>query len=219
MKNVKRIVALILCLMMTVSLCACGAEKNLRGQWECGIDVTAALTRAVKENADVIADFIELDGVFATAVFNFSKDGTYKLEFRASDSAAEKFDGAISAGVEAFVLDYYNQAAEMLNLSLDGLRVMYKSQGMDLDEEIAASVEENLAEINSADGEYAGLLDRVLAGYAMSGEWSFRGDTLTLTDGAGNSYELGISELTKTNFTVSGSALETISAPSVFAKK
>ena len=213
MKYYKRIIALALCLMMLFALCACSDASTIKGDWQASADMTYVISKELKLDFHELSGYFSFENLFVTVSLSLDGDDTYKLSLEISDASLEKIENAVESAAEDYVEGYYEEAADMLGLDLEGLRAMYKSQGMDLDTEMADAVKTVTEEcdVESAVAE-------ILSAYESEGSWSIENGKLSLTDGEGNVHGWEYENLSGDGFTVSAGTDEMWKYPLSFTE-
>ncbi len=157
MKNVKRIAALLLALVMVFALCACsdgGSDKDkdddkvekvekktdaelIVGTWEATVDMGDYLNAEMADEVDM-AGYFDFSGAEATLVYEFDENGEYVLTISMNKELLEKaFRNAMQKILE--------EAAAAEGYTLDELAA---EEGMSIDELIDAVMEESFFDMD-----------------------------------------------------------------------
>lgn len=187
----KKYIALLLCLVLTLSLCACGAKENLVGTWKTSINMAEMLNTAMAEAG--MGDYVQVESFELPIIMELREDGTASLSVDAEGMAAtaDKLVEDMIPGLEKFLVD--SVAAAGVELSLEeilaasGIASMEEFAGQLKDEFLAAGAFDEVAaemKYKAKDGKLYFSDD--LESDVVLGEYNtykLEGDTLTLDVG------------------------------------
>lgn len=113
----KKYIALLLCLVLTLSLCACGPKENLVGTWKTSINMAEMLNTAMAEAG--MGDYVQVESFELPIIMELREDGTASLSVDAEGMAAtaDKLVEDMIPGLEKFLVD--SVAAAGVELSLE----------------------------------------------------------------------------------------------------
>ena len=189
----KKIIALSLCLILALSLCACGgAKEDLTGKWNANINMADAFNAEIAAADPAMAEYMAVESFNLPLVLELKEDGTYTMSVdpAAMESTMTKLAEDMAAGLEAyFTAIFAEQGLEMdVNEAL-------ASMGMDLDTLVAELTAELTSEDTFAafasEGKYKAekgklhlteSMDEVI-NPAIYNTYTLEGDTLTLEVG------------------------------------
>ena len=140
MKNIKRLAALILVLVLALSLGACGKkpESELYGGWTYNFDMAEAIG---KELEDQLGETVSVDAELVLPIsFTFNKDNTFTLELQ-GDSMKQDFRAYVEV-LTAYVTELVYSQAEELEMSREDFDAAFQ-------EVYGATVEEYCGEMMS----------------------------------------------------------------------
>lgn len=193
----KKIIALSLCLILALSLCACGgAKEDLTGKWTANINMAAAFNQEMAATDPMMAEYISVDTFNLPLVLELKEDGTYTMtvDIVAMEASMSTLAEDMTTGLEAyFAAVFAEQGLDMdVNEALSAM-------GMDLD----TLVDELTTELSAAftseeafgsfvsEGKYKAEkgklhmtegMDEVI-NPAVYNTYTLDGDTLTLEQG------------------------------------
>ena len=101
----KKYIALLLCLVMVLSLCACGAKENLVGTWKANINMAEAFNAEIAASGDeAMAEAMKLESFDLPLILELREDGTCKLSVDPEGMAAsaEKLAEALTNGMKSY---------------------------------------------------------------------------------------------------------------------
>ena len=75
----KKIIALSLCLVLVLSLCACGAKEDLTGKWTTTINMAESYNAEMAAADPTMAEYMSLDSFNIPLVLELKADGTYTM--------------------------------------------------------------------------------------------------------------------------------------------
>lgn len=128
----KKIIALSVCLILVLSLCACGAKEDLTGKWTATINMADSYNAELNAADPATAQYLALDRFDLTIIFEFKDDGTYlmTIDRAAAERAIEDVIEQTRIGMEAYFTDLLiqegvdmelDEALELLGVSMDDL--------------------------------------------------------------------------------------------------
>lgn len=187
----KKYIALLLCLVLTLSLCACGPKENLVGTWKTSINMAEMLNTAMAEAG--MGDYVQVESFELPIIMELREDGTATLSVDAEGMAAtaDKLVEDMIPGLEKFLVD--SVAAAGVELSLEeilaasGIASMEEFAGQLKDEFLTAGAFDEVAaemKYKAKDGKLYFSDD--LESDVVLGEYNtykLEGDTLTLDVG------------------------------------
>ncbi len=189
----KKIIALTLCLILAVSLCACGgAKEDLTGKWTTSINMAKVFNDEMAAADPAMAEYMALDSFEVPLVMELKEDGTYSMSVdpAAMEVSLGKLVDAMSAGLEAYFADIFAQQG----LEMD-VREALTAMGMDLDalvEELSAQLtSEETFDAFTTEGKYKAEKGRLYLTESMDdvinpaiyNTYTLEGNTLTLEVG------------------------------------
>ena len=187
----KKYIALLLCLVLTLSLCACGPKENLVGTWKTSVNMAEMLNTAMAEAG--MGDYVQVESFELPIIMELREDGTASLSVDAEGMAAtaDKLVEDMIPGLEKFLVD--SVAAAGVELSLEeilaasGIASMEEFAGQLKDEFLTAGAFDEVAaemKYKAKDGKLYFSDD--LESDVVLGEYNtykLEGDTLTLDVG------------------------------------
>ena len=128
----KKIIALSLCLILVLSLCACGAKEDLTGKWTTTINMAESYNAEMAAADPTMAEYMSLDSFNVPLVLELKADGTYTMtvEKEGLEAALSEVVGKLSSGMEAYFADLLaqqgiemdvNEALAAMGISMDDL--------------------------------------------------------------------------------------------------
>ena len=141
----KKIIALSLCLILALSLCACGgAKEDLTGKWTTTINMAQTFNNEMVAADPTMAEYLKLDTVTIPLVLELKEDGTYVMavDSVAMEASMTKLAEDLAAGLES----YFAAILAEQGLEMDVNEALL-AMGLDLD----ALVAELTAELTSED--------------------------------------------------------------------
>jgi len=189
----KKIIALSLCLILALSLCACGgSKKELTGKWTTNINMAKVFNDEMAAADPTMAEYMSLDTFDLPLVLELKADGTYTMTVdpAAMEESMGKLVQAMSTGLEAyFAAVFAEQGLEM------DVHEALEAMGMDLDalvEELSAELtSEEMFDSFTTEGKYKAEKGRLYLTESMDevinpaiyNTYTLDGDTLTLEQG------------------------------------
>ena len=206
MKQMKRISALLLVLVLALSMTACGEKKvrGLEGTWHTELPMTDTVNEAI---AGMGVDTSELRG-FDRLELNFCidlelRDGRYTLSMNKRDTQ-KSFDEYFS-GIKEIMTDYAYDMGKSQGLSREETDDLFlEAYGMDVEgfvgsafDEAAESMENSTA-VEDENGVYAATKDKIYFGRSEKDlkkkdacvEYTLKGHELSLNSVEGNALDL-----------------------------
>ena len=188
----KKIIALTLCLILVLSLCACGAKEDLSGTWKTTMDMSAGYNAELVAVDPTMAEYLKLDSFDVPLIMELKADGTYTMtvdraeletvmdqviEVTTNGTLAYFEDILAQEGIEMDV----NEALTLMGISLDDL-VAELTAELDSEEFYASMGGEG--KWKASDGKFymTDSLDAV-AGVGEYNTYVLEGDTLTMDIG------------------------------------
>ena len=188
----KKIIALTLCLILVLSLCACGAKEDLSGTWKTTLDMSAGYNAELEAVDPTMAEYLKLDSFNVPLIMELKADGTYTMTVdRAEletvmDQVIEATTNGTLAYFEVILAQEgiemeVTEAMELMGISLDDL-VAELTAELDSEEFYASMGGEG--KWKASDGKFymTDSLDAV-AGVGEYNTYVLEGDTLTLDIG------------------------------------
>lgn len=188
----KKIIALTLCLILVLSLCACGAKEDLTGTWKTTLDMSASYNAELEATDPTMAEYLKLDSFDVPLIMELKADGTYTMTVdRAEletvmDQVIEATKNGILAYFEVILAQEgiemeVTEAMELMGISLDDL-VAELTAELDSEEFYASMGGEG--KWKASDGKFymTDSLDAV-AGVGEYNTYVLEGDTLTMDIG------------------------------------
>ena len=187
----KKYIALLLCLVLTLSLCACGPKENLVGTWKTSVNMAEMLNTAMAEAG--MGDYIQVETFELPIIMELREDGTATLSVDAEGMAAtaDKLVEDMIPGLEKFLVD--SVAAAGVELSLEEILA---ASGIASMEEFAGQLKDDFLNAGAFDEVAAELKYKAKDGKlyfsddlesdVVLGEYNtykLEGDTLTLDVG------------------------------------
>lgn len=188
----KKIISLSLCLILVLSLCACGAKEDLSGKWTATLNMVSSYNAELEAVDPTMAQYLALDRFDVPLVLELNADGTYAMRVERADMEAvmaEVIDKT-KAGMEAYFADLLAQqgiemdvteALAAMGISMDDL-VAEMTVQFENDEFYASMTSEG--QWKAKDGKFymTDSLD-VPAGIGEYNTYVLEGNTLTLDVG------------------------------------
>ena len=106
----KRILALFLALALCVSLCACGKESPIAGNWKGVLDYSKILEEELSH--EDVWEGIPIVGVQLEICFEFSKDGTFSTQIT-QESVDAMVEALLDIAVDGMIRNLQQQGAEV----------------------------------------------------------------------------------------------------------
>ena len=188
----KKIIALTLCLILVLSLCACGTKEDLSGTWKTTMDMSAGYNAELVAVDPTMAEYLKLDSFDVPLIMDLKADGTYTMtvdraeletvmdqviEVTTNGTLAYFEDILAQEGIEMDV----NEALTLMGISLDDLVAELTAE---LDSEEFYESMGGEGKWKASDGKFymTDSLDSV-AGVGEYNTYVLEGDTLTLDIG------------------------------------
>lgn len=188
----KKIIALTLCLILVLSLCACGAKEDLSGTWKTTLDMSAGYNAELEAVDPTMAEYLKLDSFDVPLIMDLKADGTYTMTVdRAElevvmDQVIEATTNGTLAYFEVILAQEgidmeVTEAMELMGISLDDLVAELTAE---LDSEEFYESMGGEGKWKASDGKFymTDSLDAV-AGIGEYNTYVLEGDTLTLDIG------------------------------------
>ena len=188
----KKIIALTLCLILVLSLCACGAKEDLSGTWKTTLDMSAGYNAELEAVDPTMAEYLKLDSFDVPLIMELKADGTYTMTVdRAElevvmDQVIEATTNGTLAYFEVILAQEgidmeVTEAMELMGISLDDLVAELTAE---LDSEEFYESMGGEGKWKASDGKFymTDSLDAV-AGIGEYNTYVLEGDTLTLDIG------------------------------------
>ena len=188
----KKIIALSVCLILVLSLCACGAKEDLTGKWTSTINMAQAFNDEIAASDPAMAEYLKLETVSIPLVLELKEDGTYTMSVDpvGMEASMTKLAEDMVAGLES----YFAAILAEQGLQMD-VKEALAAMGIDLDAlatELSAELtsQESFSTYN-AEGNYKAdngklhlteTLDEAI-NPAIYNTYTLEGDTLTLDVG------------------------------------
>ena len=126
----KKIIAL--CLVLVLSLCACGAKEDLSGKWTTTLNMAASYNAELEAADPAMAQFLSLESFNVPVIMELKADGTYTMtvDRAAMEPVMADVVQQTKAGMEAYFADLLaqqgiemdiNEALAAMGISLDDL--------------------------------------------------------------------------------------------------
>lgn len=141
----KKYIALLLCLVMVLSLCACGAKENLVGTWKANINMAEAFNAEIAASGDeAMAEAMKLESFDLPLILELREDGTCKLSVDNDAMAAsvEKLAEALTNGMKS----YFVTMLEEQGLEVEDPDEFLAAMGLDLNTLVEEMKNELLSE-------------------------------------------------------------------------
>lgn len=200
----KKIVALLLALALTLALAGCGptdAEK-LVGSWTGEMDMTETMNQMLAEDESLAEYGVTLDSFVLEVTMTFNEDGTFSLTV--SEESVEKAVDGFLESMESTIVTMLEEemAAAGLNMTVEEMLQISGMSMEDLMAEMRTEIlgDETAAEAaaemsssgkyNAGDGKLFTSDDvEVAPGVLEYDLYTLEGDTLTLTEHVGGEAE------------------------------
>lgn len=128
----KKLTAFSLCLVLILSLCACGAREDLSGTWTANLNMASYYNAELQNTDPTIAEFLTLDSFDMPIIMDLKADGTYTMSVdrAAMESILADVLDKTRAGLEAYLADLLaqqgiemdvNDALAAMGISMDDL--------------------------------------------------------------------------------------------------
>lgn len=163
----KKIIALSLCLILALSLCACGgAKEDLTGKWTTTVNMAQTFNDEMAAADPTMAEYLKLDTVTIPLTLELKEDGTYVMAVDpvAMEASMTKLAEDLAAGLES----YFAALLAEQGLEMDVNEALV-AMGLDLD----ALVAELTAELTSEDA---------FTAYAAEGKYKAEDGKLHMTE-------------------------------------
>lgn len=187
----KKSIALLLCLVLVLSLCACGAKESVVGTWNASVNMADLFNEQMASEPEM-AEYVKLETLNFTFVLELKEDGTctMKVDPDAMTAAIDQLVADLTAGMEAYFKDMFaaqglevdvNEALSSMGISLEDLVSEMKNELLS---------EESLAEFTT-ESKYKAEDGKMYFSDDLESEintdeyctYKLEGDTLTLEAG------------------------------------
>lgn len=188
----KKIIALSLCLVLVLSLCACGAKEDLTGKWTTTINMAESYNAEMAAADPTMAEYMSLDSFNIPLVLELKADGTYTMAVDRDGmlTTATEAVAKIRSGMEAYFSEILAQQGIEMDVN-EALAVMGISMD-ELMEELTAEMDfDSLYDSMGGEGNWKAADGRFFmtdslddaAGIGEYNTYVLEGDTLTLDVG------------------------------------
>lgn len=145
MRNMMKLISVVLVLTMVMMLGGCGASQKdaLLGTWEATLDLTEMMNEEMQMDEEM-AEYITVSDFSLKMVMTFNEDDTYSMNIdKASvEAAMESMMGDLEAGMTKYFEDMLTEMG-MTDVSVDDLLAeMGMSMDQLMEESYAAAMEE-----------------------------------------------------------------------------
>lgn len=154
MKNMRKLAALLLALVLALSMTACGGDQEkLVGVWETEVDFAPIFNNTLGDHEG--AEYLKVDSLKLKMILTFHEDDTYSMVADAAsvDAAMKHLRRTLKTGMEEYLVETI--AAAGLDLELgDILHMLNTDMDSLIDEVLTPDMVENMAAIMAAQGQY-----------------------------------------------------------------
>ena len=190
----KKITAMLLCLVLVLSLCACGAKENLVGTWKANIELADLMNKEIAASGDAaMAEAMNLESFQLPLILELREDGTctMKVDPEAMAASTEKLATDLTEGLKA----YFVTMLEQQGLEVEDPTEVLTTMGLDLDALVAEMKDQFLSEDTFAEftmeSKYKAEDGKIYFSDDLESEinadeyntYTLKGDTLTLDVG------------------------------------
>lgn len=190
----KKITAMLLCLVLVLSLCACGAKENLVGTWKANIELADLMNKEIAASGDeAMAEAMNLESFQLPLILELREDGTctMKVDPEAMAASADKLAADLTEGLKAYFVTMLQQQG----LEVEDPTEFLTTMGLDLDALVAEMKDQFLSEDTFAeftmDSKYKAEDGKIYFSDDLESEinadeyntYTLKGDTLTLDVG------------------------------------
>ena len=190
----KKITAMLLCLVLVLSLCACGAKENLVGTWKANIELADLMNKEIAASGDeAMAEAMNLESFQLPLILELREDGTctMKVDPEAMAASADKLATDLTEGLKAYFVTMLEQQGLEVEDPTEVLTIM----GLDLDALVAEMKDQFLSEDTFAEftmeSKYKAEDGKIYFSDDLESEinadeyntYTLKGDTLTLDVG------------------------------------
>lgn len=141
----KKYIALLLCLVLALSLCACGAKENLVGTWKTNVELAGLFNEEIAASGDeAMAEAMKLDSFALPLILELREDGTCSMsvDSEAMAASAEKLAQDLTNGMKA----YFVAMLEEQGLEVEDPDAFLATMGLDLDALVGEMKDQFLSE-------------------------------------------------------------------------
>lgn len=190
----KKITAMLLCLVLVLSLCACGAKENLVGTWKANIELADLMNKEIAASGDeAMAEAMNLESFQLPLILELREDGTctMKVDPEAMAASADKLAADLTEGLKAYFVTMLQQQG----LEVEDPTEFLTTMGLDLDALVAEMKDQFLSEDTFAEftmeSKYKAEDGKIYFSDDLESEinadeyntYTLKGDTLTLDVG------------------------------------
>ena len=190
----RKITAMLLCLVLVLSLCACGAKENLVGTWKANIELADLMNKEIAASGDeAMAEAMNLESFQLPLILELREDGTctMKVDPEGMAASADKLAADLTEGLKA----YFVTMLEQQGLDVEDPTEFLTAMGLDLDALVAEMKDQFLAEDTFAEftmeSKYKAEDGKIYFSDDLESEinadeyntYTLKGDTLTLDVG------------------------------------
>ena len=190
----KKITAMLLCLVLVLSLCACGAKENLVGTWKANIELADLMNKEIAASGDeAMAEAMNLESFQLPLILELGEDGTctMKVDPEGMAASADKLATDLTEGLKA----YFVTMLEQQGLEVEDPTEVLTTMGLDLDALVAEMKDQFLSEDTFAEftmeSKYKAEDGKIYFSDDLESEinadeyntYTLKGDTLTLDVG------------------------------------
>ena len=190
----KKITAMLLCLVLVLSLCACGAKENLVGTWKANIELADLMNKEIAASGDeAMAEAMNLESFQLPLILELREDGTctMKVDPEAMAASADKLAADLTEGLKAYFVTMLQQQG----LEVEDPTEFLTTMGLDLDALVAEMKDQFLSEETFAEftmeSKYKAEDGKIYFSDDLESEinadeyntYTLKGDTLTLDVG------------------------------------
>lgn len=154
MKNMRKLTALALVLVMVLAMTACGSDHDkMVGVWETELEFADIFNNSLGDAEG--AEYLKVDSLKLKIVLTFNEDNTYSMvaDPASVETAMEGLKESLKAGMERYLVDTI--AATGLSLGIDDIMEMLNTN-MDslIGEVLTPELIEEMTEVMAARGQY-----------------------------------------------------------------
>lgn len=190
----KKITAMLLCLVLVLSLCACGAKENLVGTWKANIELADLMNKEIAASGDeAMAEAMNLESFQLPLILELREHGTctMKVDPEAMAASADKLAADLTEGLKAYFVTMLQQQG----LEVEDPTEVLTAMGLDLDALVAEMKDQFLSEDTFAEftmeSKYKAEDGKIYFSDDLESEinadeyntYTLKGDTLTLDVG------------------------------------
>lgn len=139
----KKLTAIVLCLVLVLTMAACSPKENLVGTWNATINMAQMFNDQMASEPEM-AEYMHLETLDFAFVMELREDGTLtlKVDPEAMNATIDQLMAALTAGLEGYFKDMFAQQG----LEIEDMNTFLSSMGMDLDSLVAELKNELLSE-------------------------------------------------------------------------